>query len=434
MSLSKTPLQVFITLLMLSTFPSELSARVFTDKTGKKFEASIMSMTDDSVTLMVPGKGKIYKVPVANLSDIDLDYLKALKKNQMKLATSTTPIKPATPIRPKHATNTNSSKNKSTTNNGLRPSKTAAIQAKYRLVDNYLTNWPTTVSISTGVHVNVVSEDDAKKRYIYHSPNYQFICDVRLSKTIVQKFALMFEATREYCRLLPISSMKAHVPGNQFRNKILLFESMQNYVKNGGHPQAAGIFRSDTNAVLVPLRSLGLIKLSGSYNYDHNGSNTVLAHELTHQLTDPEYFSPGARGWFSEGLAEYCSVTHYLSGNYAIRNNKIAIKKYIIGGERGGRGIGNKTNAPNLKNFMLQPYSSFAAGGGYNYRLGTLITYYFFHMEPDRRNITSFLKALKLGKTGENALAALLNGRTFDELEKSIHKAWKASGIEINFQ
>ena len=434
MSLSKIPLQVFITLLILSTFPSELSARVFTDKAGKKFEASIMSMTNDSVTLMVPGKGKIYTVPVANLSDIDRDYLKALQKKQRKPATSTTHVKPATPRMPRRATNPRSYKNRPTSNHGVRPSQTAAIQAKHRLVDNYLTNWPTAISISTGVHVNVVSEDDAKKRYIYHSPNYEFICDVRLSKTIVQKFALMFEATREYCRLLPISSMKAHVPGSQFRNKILLFESMQNYVKNGGHPRAAGIFRSDTNAVLVPLRSLGLVKLSGSYNYNNNGSNTVLAHELTHQLTDPEYFSPGARGWFSEGLAEYCSVTNYRSGNYAVRNNKTTIKEYAIGCEKFGRGIGNKTKAPNLKNFLLQPYSSFTAGGGYNYRLCTLITYYFFHMEPDRRNITSFLKALKQGKTGEDALAALLNGRTFDEIEKSIHKAWKASGIEINFQ
>ena len=56
MSSSKKPLQIFTKLLMLVTFPSALSACVFTDKAGKKFEVPLMSMANDSVTLMVPGR------------------------------------------------------------------------------------------------------------------------------------------------------------------------------------------------------------------------------------------------------------------------------------------------------------------------------------------------------------------------------------------
>lgn len=384
-----------------------------------------MSMTDDSVTLMIPAKGKVFKIPIANLSDIDRDYITALKNNKVRSKTqnSTQPSTKKTPS--KTSTKPAAVKNKTTAKNG-RPSQTAAIQTKYRLANNFLTRWPTFTSVPMNVNVRVVKEDKKNQRFIYHSPNYEFICDVPLSKTIVTKFALMFEATRELCKQLPISTMKAHVPGSASRNRILLFASMQNYVKNGGIPSAAGLYRSDTNDVLVPLRSLGVVKRSGSYNYDNNGSNNVLAHELVHQLTDPEYFSPGARGWFSEGLAEYCSLSPYLSGKYMLRNNKNDIKKYASR-------LGTKVRAPKLKDFMLQSYGSFTTNGAYNYRMGTLITYYFFHMEPDRRNITAFLKALKQGEMGEEAVNVLLNARSFEELEDDIYKAWKMNGIEIMF-
>ena len=231
--------------------------------------------------------------------------------------------------------------------------------------------------------------------------------------------------------------MKAHVPGNQKRNQILLFESKQNYYRNGGVPNSAGVYLSKTNVVMVPLSSLGVKKLSGSYTYDYKSDNSVLIHELVHQLTDHEYFLHGALGWFSEGLAEYCSVTPYRSGKFLSRSVKDDVRDYVtaFGKEgKGGRALGTEFPAPDLRAFMLQSYSSFTANANYNYGLGALITYYFFHMESDRRNITSFLKALKQGKTGEVALAELLNGRTFDELEQDIHKAWKSSGIKIHFQ
>lgn len=313
---------------------------------------------------------------------------------------------------------------------------TEAIKTKYRLADNYLTNWPTSTSVSRNLSIRIASEDKANNRYVYQSSNYEFICDVQLSSSIVKKFALMFEATKEYCRRLPISSIKAHVPGNGERNRILLFASMRRYIQNGGVAGSAGVFIPSKNIVMVPLSSLGVQKLSGRYTIDHSESNIVLTHELVHQLTDPEYFQHGARGWFSEGLAEYCAATPYQSGQYVTRSNKDNIEAYVTAFGRDnkhGRGLGKKIKAPNLKDFMLQPYGSFVSNANYNYGLGTLITYYFFHLEPDRRNISSFLKALKQGKTGEEALKALLNGRTFDQLESDISKAWRAKGIQIQF-
>ena len=142
---------------------------------------------------------------------------------------------------------------------------------------------------------------------------------------MVKKFATLFEATREYCRMLPIATLKAHVPGAQFRNKILLFESKASYVRNGGPPSSAGVFisrgRQGNGIVMVPLESLGLKKVGSGYMYDYKGENKVLPHELVHQLTDREYYRSGARGWFSEGLAEYVAVTPYRSGKFMVRSN-----------------------------------------------------------------------------------------------------------------
>jgi len=84
---------------------------------------------------------------------------------------------------------------------------------------------------------------------------------------------------------------------------------------------------------------------------------------------------------------------------------------------------------------MLQPYKRFTGKkANFNYGFGVLLTYYFFHMEDDRSNIVAFMKALKEGKTKEEALDVLLNGRSYDELEKQISKAWRARGVRITFK
>ena len=248
----------------------------------------------------------------------------------------------------------------------------------------------------------------------------------------------MFEATREFCRLLPISTMKAHVPGEKERLKVLLFETKETYIENGGPPSSAGVFvtRKGEGIVMAPLTSLGVKKVGGGYMFDYKGSNKTLPHELTHQLTDEDYYSRGARGWFSEGLAEYVAVTPYRSRKFMVRSNLSEIKDYVTDyGEkgRGGRALGTKINAPNLRGYFLQSYGEFTANGNFNYGFGLLVTYYFFHMEEDRSAVNSFLQALKEGKEGDDALEALLAGRTYEDLQDQISRAWRSRGVRITF-
>jgi len=383
---------------------SFVHARTFTDNQDRKIEAEITKIEGAKVTLKLDKNGKSFEVPIDTLSKEDQKYVKNWKQEK-----------------------------ESGESDGSEEEVTD--EAK----PNFDDPWPKLVSTDINIDINVAEEDENKKRFVYHSPNYEFICDVRLSKNVVKKFATLFEATREYCRLLPIATMKAHVPGAQFRNKILLFETKETYIANGGPPSSAGVYKSrgKSGIVMVPLTSLGVKKVGNGYMYDYKGQNKVLPHELVHQLTDREYYSPGSVGWFSEGLSDYVAVTPYRSGKYNVKTNISSIKEYATSyGKkgRGGRNLGEEIYAPDLKGYMLQSYSSFVNNANFNYGFGLLVTTYFFHMEDDTTNIINFLKALKEGKKGEEALDVLLNGRSWDEMEAQIAKAWRSKGVKITFR
>ena len=84
---------------------------------------------------------------------------------------------------------------------------------------------------------------------------------------------------------------------------------------------------------------------------------------------------------------------------------------------------------------MLQNYKSFSDNANFNYAVGSLIVYYFFHFDGDgdRSSINAFLKANQQGKHGKLAVEALLQGRTMLELVEQISKAWSTRGIKIKF-
>lgn len=399
----------------------DVHGRVFTDIQGRKIEAEIVSLDGDRVMIKLQQTGKTAEVQIDVLSKGDRDYVMQWMKDKNASAT----------VQKAHSHEHSQI--------GIN-SHTSRLMTQYDLKENYDAKWPRLVSTDIGIDINVMSEDENKREFVYHSPNYEFVCDVKLTKNVIKKFAVMFEATREYCRLLPISTMKAHVPGGEFRHKILLFENEDTYLQNGGMPGSAGVFvsRGGNGVVMVPLTSLGVIKGKAGYRYDYDKSNKTLTHEIAHQLTDIEYISsPGSSGWFSEGLAEYVAVTPYRSGKFMAGSILDEIRDYVTAyGEkgRGGRALGDKFEAPDLEKYMLQSYESFTQDANFNYGLGLLMTYYIFHMEDDRANAVAFLKALKMGKRGQEAVDALLNGRSYEQLEEQITKAWKPRGVKISFK
>ena len=414
-----------LALVVFGMIPSDLLARTFTDEQGRKILANIVKVLEDKVELKMEKNGKTYQVPLTRLSQADRDFIKEWQDAQEKEKAATDPVEDKEPK----------------VNKVVRQGSSSSMMAEYGLKENFDAEWPDRINSGFDVEINVFKEDASTKEFIYHSPNYEFISDVRLSKNVVNKFAALFEATREYCRELPISTIKAHVPGEKFRNKILLFETKETYIKNGGPPMSAGVFmsRGGNGIVMAPLSGLGVKKVGSGYMFDYKGSNKTLPHEITHQLTDREYYQAGARGWFSEGLAEYVANTPYRSGKYMVKTNLSSIKDYATGygkDGRGGRALGEKISAPDLQTYMLQSYANFVGNANFNYGMGLLITYYYFHWDNDgdRSNMNAFLKALKEGKKGDEALNVLLNGRSWDEMEKQIMKAWRSRGVRITFK
>ena len=101
----------------------------------------------------------------------------------------------------------------------------------------------------------------------------------------------------------------------------------------------------------------------------------------------------------------------------------------------GGRALGTKIGLPALRTFMFQDYGEFLEQPQINYGCGLLITTYFFHMdgEGDGKRIKAFLKALHEDVAGEKAVDLLLDGRSFDQLEEDIVKAWSRKGVDFIF-
>jgi hypothetical protein len=301
---------------------------------------------------------------------------------------------------------------------------------------NFDLPWPERIKFGEDPEVNTVEEDPEKKRFIYESANYRYVCDVRLSKSVVKGFAVMFEATHLYCRSLPLAINGGKTVDD--KHQILLFEEFNDYVKAGGPPSSAGVFIGGKGVVMVPLISLGVRPVGSGYMLDRDKSSKTLPHELVHQLTPEVYFGKGAMGWFTEGLAEYVAVTPYRSGAFSVRGNQKDIFDYATGfgsKDMGGRALGTKINLPALKTFMLQNYDTFLEQPQLNYGCGLLITTYFFHMdgEGDGKQIKGFLKALHDGMKGEKALDLLLAGRTFSKLEEEMVKAWSRKGVDFTF-
>jgi hypothetical protein len=382
--------------------PIRATGRMWTDAQNRKVDAELVRVDGENVILKLKD-GRDIPYPLAKLSQPDRDFLAALpaeKPENMPTGDDDAENEPVG-----------------------RPL-------------NFSAAWPDRVTFNGDPEINVVTEDAAEKQFIYESANYRYVCDARLSITVVKGFAVMFEATNLFCATVPLA-LNGGKPAKG-KHQILLFEHKDDYVKAGGPPTSAGVFIGGRNVVMVPLESLGVRPVGSGYMLDRDKSNKTLPHELTHQLTPRYYYAEGARGWFSEGIAEYIGVTPYRAGSFGVRNNFRDIVQYATAyGEdgRGGRGLTTKIRLPKLKAFMLQPYDKFTDTPQINYGSALLITTYFLHLDgnKDGARLKSFLKALREGKEGEEALAVLLDGRTFDEMEKDIAKGWGSKGVDFYF-
>lgn len=388
----KIQLSILFFAVCVHTTALKADVRDWTNSDGKTISAELLDVSEGNAVLDMGGKS--FEVPIDTLSEADQAFIKEWSKSAPADTANDASIKP-----------------------------------------NWDGEWPKLVSADISQEIEEKGEKDGE--YIYLSAHYEFICDVNLNTSVVKRFSLLFEATNQFCRELPIGMVK---PFREARHQIHLFETKDAYFSKGGPQGSAGVYisRGGEGDILVPLTSLGVKKVGSSYSVDYKEENTTLSHEITHQLTDKEYYRAGSRGWFTEGLAEYIAHSGYRSGKFNVDDLQ-RLKAHVTAyGEdnRGGRALGEEFNAPDLNEFFTQDYGSFVANAQLNYGLGGLVVYYFFHMdgEKDAANIKNFLKGLKEGKKVPEMYEPLLAGRTWDEMEAAITKGWRSRGVKINFQ
>ena len=388
---------------------SPLSAHVWTGSSGKKVEADFLRIDDGKVVLKRKSDGKQFTVEKSFFSEKDQAVIDGLIAKHEQ---------------------------------GGENKKPTALSVEVDALEenlNFGEPWPKIISLKKDF--DIVEVENEEGLFIYHSKNFEFIADVRLSKSVVKRFGELFEATLLYCQALPISSLKAINHSSKKKKQIFLYSDTQKYYKAGAPVGSAGVYIGGRDIILVGMQFLGLKKLGSGYTLDRKNSNKTLPHEIVHMFTDRMYYAPGALGWFSEGLAEYVAITPYRGGKFLVGSNRKPIVEYVTSygvDNKGGRAIGDEFDMIPLKEFMLMSYADFAdfssGKGGFNYGVGTLLVYYFFHFEDNGvENMTAFLKALRAGKRGEEALNSLLAGRTFEELEEDVHRAWRSRGVRINF-
>ncbi|MBC7981381.1 MAG: hypothetical protein H7Y36_12530 [Armatimonadetes bacterium] len=376
--------------------------RVWTDDRGRSTKAVLLKVENNCAILLL-ADGRESPFPLAKLSKVDQAFIEKFGLDGHDEAPAETAGGQTTPDAPE---------------------------------DNFDAAWPERVSFEGDPEITTMIEDAGEKKFVYESAHYRFNCDVRLSKSVVKGLAVMFEATHRFVRELPLSIHGGKQTDGKYQ--IILFENKADYIAAGGPPASAGVFIGGQNIVMVPLTSIGVQKVGSGYMLDRDKSSKTLPHELVHQLTPDAYYSPGAMGWFTEGLAEYVAVTPYRSGSFNVRNNFKALVAYATayGKENtGGRGLGTEINLGSLEKFMLMEYASFTAEPQLNYGCGLLITNYFFHLDrnEDGARIKKFLQAIKAGKQGQAAIDVLLDGQTYPELEKEIAKAYSRKGVDFIF-
>ncbi|MGC6565594.1 MAG: hypothetical protein ACON38_08275 [Akkermansiaceae bacterium] len=369
-----------------------VDARLWMSKEGVEVEAKLVEVWGDQVTLEIRATRKLLTAPIAGFSQKDQDYLVSVRD---------------------------------------------ARQAELRK-PNWDDPWPGNITPDGDVEIIEEERNEETGEYVYLSPHYKFICDARLGKSVVRSFARLFEATHASMEALPFTFLRARASNPNHRHPILLFETRAGYQAKGGPPGSSGVYIGGRNGgvVMVPLTSLGVRPIGSGYMRDRKKSNKTLPHELVHQLTDYEYYAHGSRGWFTEGLAEYVALSQMSDARFNFQTNLDEIRAYAAGfgkDGRGGRALGEEIRLPSLRAFMLQPYSRFTTNANFNYGMGLLVTTYFIHLEDggSRKNLTNFLKAMREGKSGDELLAVLRAGRTWEGLAQDISRTWRSKGVKI---
>ncbi len=170
--------------------------RVWTDDKGRKTKAELLKIENNQAVLLLPD-GREVPFPIEKLSRIDQAFIE-----KFELGEDHEDEKEEAPLL------------------------------------NFEDPWPSRVTFEGDPEIQTIKEDADEGDFIYESANYRYNCDVRLSQSVVKGFAVMFEATHQFVREMPLAINGGKKKDGKYQ--IYLFERESAYTKAGGRPEAPG--------------------------------------------------------------------------------------------------------------------------------------------------------------------------------------------------
>lgn len=396
--------KMFFRLFLLLSISSSALAdmREWTGANGAKIQAEYVSTSGNQVTLKLKG-GKIVTFGMDKLSPEDLAYVKAASKVS---------------------------------------AENQRFGATLDVKSNFSAKWPSSSTPDERTPPKLVSEEDGE--YVYETAHFRFHSNAKLSVDVIRSVGRLFEGTYSANQDIPFNNPCRYHGEGQKKYDAYLYETKEQYIEAGGPPPSAGVFQGGgphgaMGRILVPFDSLALVKKGANYVVAGKRDYGTLIHEITHQMSIGSYQYPG---WFVEGLAEYVSISSSPSfnGTFGFASNKSALLERCIElpkrpGPAKGRFLGKTPKVGPLETFMKKAYQESFMHPDDNvkqlyYGFSPMLLYYFAHVDGkgDAARIKKFVKAIQDGEGEEKAYEYLLDGRTWDKLQKDVTAGMKRMG------
>ena len=379
--------QLFIGFVFIGFVFSKLSAvHTFTSVDGRRLEAEIVAASDSTVTIRRSSDGRVFTLNIDRLIPADAVFIRAWLEEQSVETEPSAEEKEAIGQWPRK----------------LKP-------------DNY--------------DITIVREDNATKTYVYQTPHFEFQSNVKLARKVVREFSQIFESTLLAVSELPLKLNPSLPKEGHFVTQI--FETREQYIAAGGMQNSAGVYFRGSRKIMLPLQSLGVKKSSSSYTLDESKTSDTLAHEITHQVTHD--WLGRLPVWAIEGIAEYIEHVPYERGAFRF-------DRYEINEVRRG-GYARLIRLEVLMNMDKAEWSQTLAKNrrtaASNYLSAFVLFYYFCHFDLDDddkpRRLYDYLRAIESEQSRQQTLEILLNGRSYEDLQKALKRAYKREDMELGF-
>jgi hypothetical protein len=395
--MTRTALLSLLATSLLAQAPAP-AFRTWTSTDGRKVEASLLTTDGTSVSIKLRD-GKVFSLPLDRLSAEDQAFAKAQ-------------ISTAAP--------------------GAVSSSTASAEK----------TWPRGVALDEPPEPKTITEDAAKKEFVYRSEHYEFRCDSKLGGNVVREFSRIFESTWLLNCKLPLDLKPKPEPLREFF-VCQLYTNKEDYLREGGIEGSAGIYMSAKKSIQVPLSSLGVKMVGSRVSLEKSGDddNATLIHEITHQMMN--HWLGKIRTWYAEGSAECVEMLEYQRGRFSLVGLKNRLQNYL---QRMGSDGKNFTMLDPQELFTIDFRAWAAALGGtgrqatQNYASACLATYYFYYLDGagDAANMIAYLRAIEDSRDDAVEEAAfqkhLIRGRSMDQLKDDMKKAFRKEGVSLSFE